>query len=284
MSAYFESLNRRRAAEAAAEAIAPLPAAQAPAQPAIAPVPAVATPAAVIAAPAPQPLSPAPPVARALKPAPAPRRRRERTVDLSVYASLRERLALAAGSGPAPSVVVFAGCEGGEGCTGIVQEFADHLATSGLGVLLVDVDMRTAPSPVEPAGADLWTLVQRDEPALAVPRGAGRLAVAHRPQLAHQGKESFLRSTELGRWLGRQRAAHDFILVDAPPVLRCADAVLASAHADGVVLIARTGTTARDALANAREQIERAHGTVLGAVLQDGRRPQSRRRPTSFTH
>ena len=283
MSAYFESLNRRRAAEAAAEAIAPLPVAQAAAQPAIPPVPAAATPPPVVAAPAPQPLPP-PPIARAPKPAPAPRRRRERTIDLSVYASLRERLALAAGSGPAPNVVVFAGCEGGEGCTGIVHEFADHLASSGLGVLLVDVDMRTAPSPVEPVGADLWTLVQRDEPALAVPRGAGRLAVAHRPQLAHQAKESFLRSTELGRWLGRQRAAHDFVLVDAPPVLRCADAVLASAHADGVVLIARTGTTARDALANAREQIERAHGTVLGAVLQDGRRPQSRRRSTSFTY
>jgi Mrp family chromosome partitioning ATPase len=197
---------------------------------------------------------------------------------------LRERLALAAGSGPAPSIVVFAGCDGGEGCTNIVREFADHLATSGLGVLLVDVDMRMVPSPVEAAGADLWTLVQRDEPALAVPRGAGRLAVAHRPHLANQAKESFLRSTELGRWLGRQRAGHDLVLVDAPPGLRCADAVLASAHADGVVLIARTGITARDALATAREQIERAHGTVLGAVLQDGRRPQTRRRSLSFTY
>ena len=89
---------------------------------------------------------------------------------------------------------------------------------------------------------------------------------------------------ELGNWLGRQRTAHDYVLVDAPPVLRCADAVLASAHADGVVLIARTGITARDALVRAREQIERAHGTVLGAVLQDGRRPQGRRRSSSVTH
>jgi Mrp family chromosome partitioning ATPase len=269
MSAYFESLNRRRAAEAA---VAPAPAA---------PATEIASPAAI--APPPAPIPPPPPIALAPTSAPAARRRRKRAADMSVYASLRERLALAAGSGPAPSVVVFAGCEGGEGCTGIVHEFADHLATSGLGVLLVDVDMRT-PSIGERGGADLWTLVQRDEPALAVPCGAGRLAVAHRPHLVHQGKEAFLRSTELGRWLGRQRAAHDFVLVDAPPVLRCADAVLASAHADGVVLIARTGITARDALASAREQIERAHGTVLGAVLQDGRRPQARRRSVSVSH
>ena len=78
--------------------------------------------------------------------------------------------------------------------------------------------------------------------------------------------------------------AHDYVLDDAPPVLRCADAVLASAHADGVVLIARTGITARDALVRAREQIERAHGTVLGAVLQDGRRPHARRRSMSITN
>jgi len=268
MSAYFESLNRRRAAEAAAAPAAVVPMAAVPA-------PAIQLPPAPAIAPS--------PVALAPKPAIVARPRRIEAGDPFVYAQLRERLALAAGGGPAPTVVVFAGCDGGEGCSRIVHEFADHLATSGLAVLLLDVDMR-APIGPERAGTDLWKLVQHDESALAVPRGTGRLSVAVRPHGMHQGKETFLRSAELGNWLGRQRTAHDYVLVDAPPVLRCADAVLASAHADGVVLIARTGITARDALVRAREQIERAHGTVLGAVLQDGRRPHARRRSASITN
>ena len=86
-------------------------------------------------------------------------------------------------------------------------------------------------------------------------------------------KETFLRSPELAFWLDTQRTAFDYTFLDAPPILRHADGTLSSLFCDGVVLVARAGVTRGDALARARQQIERAGGKVLGAVLNQVRNP-----------
>jgi Mrp family chromosome partitioning ATPase len=86
-------------------------------------------------------------------------------------------------------------------------------------------------------------------------------------------KETFLRSPELALWLDTQRSAYDYTFLDAPPILRHADGILAGLFCDGVVLVARAGVTRGDALARARQQIERAGGKVLGVVLSQVRNP-----------
>ena len=67
--------------------------------------------------------------------------------------------------------------------------------------------------------------------------------------------------------------AFDYTFLDSPPILRHADGILASLFCDGVVLVARAGVTRGEALARARQQIERAGGKVLGAVLNQVRTP-----------
>jgi Mrp family chromosome partitioning ATPase len=52
-----------------------------------------------------------------------------------------------------------------------------------------------------------------------------------------------------------------------PPILRHADGTLASLFCDGVVLVARAGITPGYALAQGRQQLERAGTTVLGVAL-----------------
>src|SRR5262245_32547232 len=136
MSAYFESLNRRVSRPPAATA------------PALAPEPAVVRPAPIRTA------------VRRLVPGAIP----------SAYALLRERLMVAA-RGKSLKSIVFAGCDGGEGCTQVVREFAESLASAGLNVLLVDADLRTAglTASLAARGADLGELVRTKEVPRATP-------------------------------------------------------------------------------------------------------------------
>jgi Mrp family chromosome partitioning ATPase len=240
MSAYFESLNRR---------VSTPPVVSAPA-PTVAPEPA-----------------PASPLVRArvgrLVPGAVP----------AAYGTLRERLMMAS-QGEAIKSLIFAGCDGGEGCTRVVREFAESLASAGLNVLLVDADLRTAglTTSLAARGADLTELVRTKEVLPATPWGRGRLTVAPSPA-GLADKESFLRSPALALWLDTQRSTYDYTFLDAPPILRHADGTLASLFCDGVVLVARADVTRGDALARARQQIERAGGKVLGVILNQVRNP-----------
>jgi Mrp family chromosome partitioning ATPase len=241
MSAYFESLNRR---------ISTPPVASVPAAPAVAPEPV-----------------PAPRAAR------VPVRRLAPGAVPAAYTTLRERL-MVTSQGKALKSLVFAGCDGGEGCTQVVREFAESLASAGLNVLLVDADMRTAglTTRLAASGADLTELVRAKEVPSATPWGHGRLTVAPCPA-GVADKESFLRSPELAFWLDMQRLTFDYTFLDAPPTLRHADGTLASLFCDGIVLVAKAGVTRGEALARARQQIERAGGKVLGVVLNQVRNP-----------
>jgi Mrp family chromosome partitioning ATPase len=248
MSAYFESLNRRVSTPPAATAVAP----------AIVPAP-VPTPEAEISA---KPRRIVAPVQR-LTPGAVP----------LAYAILRERLMVAAGDKQLKSLV-FAGCDGSEGCTKIVREFAESLASAGLNVLLVDADLPTAglTRSLAARGAHLVELVRKMEMPPATAWGRGRLTVVPSPG-GVADKETFLRSPALALWLDKQRSTYDYTFLDAPPILRHADGTLASVLCDGVVLVARAGVTRGHALARARQQLERADTTVLGVVLNQVRNP-----------
>lgn len=57
------------------------------------------------------------------------------------------------------------------------------------------------------------------------------------------------------------------MLLDAPPIVRFADGTLLGRLCDGVVLVVEAGTTHRNALVRAREQLERSGVKVIGAVV-----------------
>src|SRR5262245_22638650 len=162
MSAYFESLNRRVSRPPVASV------------PAVAPEPAVMRPA------------PIRPAARRLVPGAVP----------SAYSMLRERLMVAA-QGKSLKSIVFAGCDGGEGCTQVLREFAESLASAGLNVLLVDADMRTAglTSSISARGADLTELVRTKGVPPSSSWGRGSLTIVPSPT---DRKSTRLNSSHLG--------------------------------------------------------------------------------------
>ena len=59
----------------------------------------------------------------------------------------------------------------------------------------------------------------------------------------------------------------DVVLIDSPPVLPVADALILSGYADGVLLVVAAGQTRRAELRRAAEKLAQASAPVVGMVL-----------------
>lgn len=187
------------------------------------------------------------------------------------YAKLHERLMVSANGRPLRTLV-FAGCDGGEGCTGVTRQFAEALASSGLNMLLVDADLRNSEvrRSLSAGGPDLATLVKEGRCAPGTACGNGQLTVI--PSLAsYPDKERFFRAPEFASWIEAQRQAYDYVLLDVPPLLRHAEGALVSRLCDGVVIVVEADVTTREMLVRAREQLERVDANVIGVVLNRAR-------------
>jgi Mrp family chromosome partitioning ATPase len=132
-------------------------------------------------------------------------------------------------------------------------------------VLLVDADFHTAGLTIAigAAGPDLdQVLSGGDMPTM--PKGG--LTIVPSPG-AGKTKERIFRAPEFAAWLEAQATIYDYVVLDAPPLLEFADAVLLGRLSDGVVIVVQAEVTEKEALARAREQLENAGAPVLGAVL-----------------
>jgi receptor protein-tyrosine kinase len=77
-----------------------------------------------------------------------------------------------------------------------------------------------------------------------------------------------------GLTAGRQ--AFDMVLIDTPPVLPVADAIIMGTQADGVVLCARAGELQRDDAIACRERLKYEKIKILGTILNRYRARPSR--------
>ena len=60
---------------------------------------------------------------------------------------------------------------------------------------------------------------------------------------------------------------YDFILFDTPPVLGLSDAAIISTQTDGVIMVVRSGKTAKEAAQQARKVLAGINAKILGVVL-----------------
>jgi polysaccharide biosynthesis transport protein len=81
-----------------------------------------------------------------------------------------------------------------------------------------------------------------------------------------------LQGDALGQLLGRLRETFDTVLIDVPPILPVADALLVGRWTDGAVLAVRHDTSRFPLVAQARKRLAAIGIPVLGAVL-NGCRP-----------
>jgi capsular exopolysaccharide synthesis family protein len=194
---------------------------------------------------------------------------------MEAYRGLRTYVALwtpETGEDDGHRVIVVTSPTAGDGKTTSVAHLAAMLAEIGRSVLVVSADLRRprvheyfdrsgSPGLVEvlsgKPGAptfddlDLSTSLRgvrliRSGPAIENPA----------PLLEHAG--DLLRAA---------RGLADFVLVDTPPLLVANDAVDLARHADGVLLLARAGTTPIEAAERSAEQLARLEIPVVGVVL-----------------
>jgi capsular exopolysaccharide synthesis family protein len=74
-------------------------------------------------------------------------------------------------------------------------------------------------------------------------------------------------SKAIGEFMGEARAAYDYVLIDAPPLLAATDAALLAAKADAVVMVYRVGKIPRGVLKRAKAQLDNVKANVIGVIL-----------------
>jgi tyrosine-protein kinase Etk/Wzc len=142
-------------------------------------------------------------------------------------------------------------------------------------VLLIDADLRR--------GVIHSVLDAAREPGLADILQGSTLLLSARRVVKFEGRSlhfltagtgvahpsALLKSDALSSLLAGLREEYDAIILDSPPVNVVSDSALLSAHADGVILVARAAVTETGALRSALEQLSHVRAPVLGVLLND---------------
>ena len=191
----------------------------------------------------------------------------------AVYERIYINAAYARPEGP-PRTLVITSPLPGDGKTTTAAMLARTLARSGRRVLLVDADMRrgalaallgvpAGPGLVEVLGGvyDLDAAIETVNVAAGHPLAVLRAGVSHARSgaLMVPGGVTALIATAVERF--------DVVVIDTPPLNIVADAAVLGAHADGVLVVTRSGKTSPAELAYTVEQLDRVRATLLGVVL-----------------
>lgn len=171
-----------------------------------------------------------------------------------------------------PRMVVFAGIDHGSGCSRMAASVAETLAGNARGaVCLVEANFR---SPALPSifgttnhhGLTDALLQEGDIRSFAKPVCNDSLWLLSSGALAADSA-SLLSSERLKARMLELREAFDFVIADAPPLTRYADAIALAQLSDGVVLILEAEATRREAALMAVENLRSSRIPILGAVL-----------------
>jgi capsular exopolysaccharide synthesis family protein len=170
-----------------------------------------------------------------------------------------------------PCSIVVTSASPREGKTIIAANLAVGLAQAGHRVILVDADLRQPRMhdlfalDLEPglsnllnAGADVKDAVRPTR----IPNLSVVTAGAHPPNPAE-----LVGSHRFGELLSFLEKQSDIVVIDTPPVMAVADAAILAHRTSGVLFVVAADTTSRHAAQSALEQLERAKGRFLGAVL-----------------
>jgi Mrp family chromosome partitioning ATPase len=87
---------------------------------------------------------------------------------------------------------------------------------------------------------------------------------------------SLLTSERMRERFAELRKTFDFLVVDAPPLSRYADAIALGQLSDGMVLILEAGSTRRNTTLAVAKKVRSSRIQVLGAVLNKGTLPVPR--------
>jgi capsular exopolysaccharide synthesis family protein len=83
-----------------------------------------------------------------------------------------------------------------------------------------------------------------------------------------------LASGQMQRLMETWSKEYDHVIVDTPPVLPFADAIVLASRADGVILVTRSGVSSTKALLRVRDLLLRSGANILGVVRNAVKHPE----------
>lgn len=184
---------------------------------------------------------------------------------------LVQRIFLQRTEGP-PHLVVFAGIDHGNGCSQIAASVAETLAGNASGaVCLVEANFRSPSLPAMLGTTNYHGLTDallEEDPirSFIKPVCNDSLWLLSSGPLAADSP-NLLTSERMKARFAELRKEFDFVIVDAPPMTRYADAIALGQLSDGIVLVIEAESTRREAALMAVENLSSSKIQILGAVL-----------------
>jgi capsular polysaccharide biosynthesis protein/Mrp family chromosome partitioning ATPase len=184
---------------------------------------------------------------------------------------LRTRLGVVANT-ESHNAIVFAGAGGTSLSSEIVASLGVVMAQAGLRTVVVDANFR------HPQQHTIFGIANDDGLASALssvegePRRIDATIVAPRLSVVSAGTVNghpgeMLSSPAFASLLGTICQEANVVLIDAPPALDASDALSMAAVADGVVFVARYGSTTRDNLEQLAETMHQDGIRLIGVVM-----------------
>jgi capsular exopolysaccharide synthesis family protein len=171
-----------------------------------------------------------------------------------------------------PRAVVFAGIDHGNGCSEICVAVAQTLASNVRGsICLLEANLRSPALPglfgtTNHYGLTDALLQEGPIRSFAKPLRGDNLWLLSSGSLAPDSAK-LLNSDRLKTRFAELRKEFDYVLIDAPPLTRYADAVGFGQMTDGFVLILEANVTRREAALRVSENLRASGIHVFGAVL-----------------
>jgi non-specific protein-tyrosine kinase len=187
------------------------------------------------------------------------------------FRTLRTNLEFTSVDAPVSTILVTSAAAG-DGKTVVASNLAVAFAQAGQRVLLVDADLRKPGVQAifnVPGGRGLSDLLRTNGPdwqRVVLPTEEANLTVLTAGPLPPNPAE-LLDTQRMRTLLEKLKAAHDIVIVDAPPLLPVADASILSTYVDGTLLVVDARRTRKDAARRAREALARAGARSLGVVI-----------------
>jgi Mrp family chromosome partitioning ATPase len=171
-----------------------------------------------------------------------------------------------------PQVVVFAGIDHGNGCSGICRGVAETLAKHSTGpVCLLEANFRSPALPAMFGTTNHYGLTNallQEAPIRSFAKRVGNdnVWLISSGSLA-EDSPNLLASERLKARLAELRAEFGFVIIDAPPLTRYSDAMALGHLTDGVVLVLEANSTRREAAQMAAATLRSSNIPILAAVL-----------------
>jgi capsular exopolysaccharide synthesis family protein len=188
------------------------------------------------------------------------------------FRSLRSGLTLS-GVGRKLRVLSITSALPGEGKSYTVYNLGLAFAATGLKTLIIDADLRRPRQHAlfravrEDGLADVLVGLKSFEDALVthpVEPNLNLLAAGRQSPLAAE----LLGSGEIEKVIEAARERFDLVLIDTPPTLPVADAIIVGTHCDGTMGVLRAGRTSRKALQRFVQTLARNRIHILGMVIE----------------